>query len=189
MKLVKTLAKPDIELIEVLDGSRKKNTAQDVIKVAIVNIEYSLKFFLKLMKVLYRFWSKMIWMAKKKKRHLRKSILYALIGINVVLLVCLIVFLLNFNFKFVGKKSIHDDALTYKTKTCLAFYPPNEKGKDIVKDICDKSIENSVIDYALIPSGDYYLVSYFDGTEYYVDHNYNDLVIDQVNDDGKKIII
>ncbi len=130
----------------------------------------------------------MIWMAKKKKRHLRKSILYALIGINVVLLVCLIVFLLNFNFKFVGKKSIHDDALTYKTKTCLAFYPPNEKGKDIVKDICDKSIENSVIDYALIPSGDYYLVSYFDGTEYYVDHNYNDLVIDQVNDDGKKII-
>ena len=62
-------------------------------------------------------------MVKNKKRHLRKTIKYALAGLLGLLLVGIIVFILNFNFKFVGKKSIHDDALTYKTKSCLAFYP------------------------------------------------------------------
>ena len=127
-------------------------------------------------------------MAKKKKRHLRKSILYALCGILTVLVVCLIVFLFNFNFHFVGKKSVHEDALTYKTKTCLAFYPNSETAKQKAKDICDNAKENSIFDYALIPYGDYYLVSYYDGTQYYVDHNYNDLVINGVNDEGKKIL-
>ena len=55
-------------------------------------------------------------MVKNKKRHLRKSIKYAFIGLSGLLLVGIIVFILNFNFKFVGKKSINDDALTYNKK-------------------------------------------------------------------------
>lgn len=127
-------------------------------------------------------------MVKNKKRHLRKTIKYALIGLSGLLLVGIIVFILNFNFKFVGKKSIHDDALTYKTKSCLAFYPNSEKGKDIAKNICDKALKDTIYDYALVPYGDYYLVSYHDGTKYYVDKEYKELVIDNINEDGKKII-
>ena len=127
-------------------------------------------------------------MVKNKKRHLRKTIKYALIGLSGLLLVGIIVFILNFNFKFVGKKSIHDDALAYKTKSCLAFYPNSEKGKDIAKNICDKALKDTIYDYALVPYGDYYLVSYHDGTKYYVDKEYKELVIDNINEDGKKII-
>ncbi len=182
------MANPDIELIEVSDGNKKKNTAQEAIIVASVSIIYSLRFFLKLMKVLYIFCDKIIGMAKKKKRHVRKTILYLTCLVLSILVVCLIVFLLNFNFHFVNKKSIHEDALTYKTKTCLAFYPNSQTGEKKAKEICDRAKENSIFDYALIPYGDYYLVSYFDGTKYYVDHNYNDLVISTISEDGKKIL-
>ena len=120
-------------------------------------------------------------MVKNKKRHLRKTIKYALIGLSGLLLVGIIVFILNFNFKFVGKKSIHDDDLTYKTKSCLVFYPNSEKGKDIAKNICDKALKDTIYDYALVPYGDYYLVSYYDGTKYYVDKEYKELVIDNIN--------
>ena len=127
-------------------------------------------------------------MVKKKKRHLRKSIKYSLIGLSALLLILLIILILNFNFKFIGKKSIHEDALTYKTKSCLAFYPNSEKGKDIVKGMCDKANEDTIFDYALVPYGDYYLVSYHDGTKYYVDKNYKELEIKDINEEGKKIV-
>lgn len=128
---------------------------------------------------------RIIKMAKKRKRKIRKSLLLALAGI---LVLAFVIFLLNFNFHFVGKKSIHEDAQVYKTKTCLAFYPDSETGKENAKNICDKAEKNAIYDYALIPYGDYYLVSYIDGTKYYVDKNYNDLVISSISDDGKQIV-
>lgn len=127
-------------------------------------------------------------MVKKKKRHLRKSIKYILIVLVMAIICLFLTFILNFNFKFIGKKSIHDDAVTYKTRTCLAFYPNSEKGKEVATTICQKAKKDSVFDYALIPYGDYFLVSYYDGTSYYVDKNYNELTLNEVSDEGKKII-
>lgn len=127
---------------------------------------------------------------RKRKRHLRKSILYIGIVLIICLVTALVVFLLNFNFKFVGKTSIHSDALKYKTKSCLAFYPNSKTGESKAKEICESNTEESAIyDYALIPSGDYYLVSYSDGTKYYLDKNYNDLVINNITSDNGKMIV
>ena len=126
----------------------------------------------------------------KKRRRRKKNILaYILLIIFFILIVALVVFLLNFNIHFIGKKSIHDDALTYKTKSCLVFYPDNKNARDRASDICSRANENAIFDYALIPYGDYYLVSYKDGTKYYVDKSYNDLTIGSIDsEDGKKII-
>lgn len=129
-------------------------------------------------------------MKRKKKRHIRKGILYTGIFLLLGLLIVLTIFFLNFNFKFIDKKSVHIDANKYQTKSCLIFYPNNEFSKNEAKNICDNSNEDSIIyDYALIPYGDYYLVSYANGTKYYVDKNYNSLTINSINsENGKKIV-
>lgn len=127
---------------------------------------------------------------RKRRRHIRKSILYVGIFLLIALVTALVIFFLNFNFKFVGKSSIHEDALKYKTKSCLVFYPNSSTGESKAKEICESNTIDSVIyDYALIPSGDYYLVAYANGTKYYVDKNYNDLKIDSItSENGKKIV-
>ncbi len=124
-------------------------------------------------------------MAKKKKKLNVKHLVILLAGILVIVLA---VFFLTVNIHFLGVNSEHSDAKTYKTKSCLAFYPNSENGKQVVEELCKNAEKNTIFDYALVPYGDYYLVSYFDGTKYYVDKNYKELKIDSVNEDGKKII-
>ena len=122
------------------------------------------------------------------KRKLKKNVLLGLIFTGIVLLIALIVFLSNFNFKFYKAKSIHEDALKYQTKACLAFYPNSENGKKVAEEVCSRAAEDSILDYALVPYGDYYLVQYNDGTAYYVDRNYKELKINSISDEGKVII-
>ncbi len=134
--------------------------------------------------VLYM-WCK-ITIVKKKRRHVRRKFKYLFMAILIIVLAIL---LFNFNIHFIGKTSIHEDALEYKTRSCLVFYPDSENAKEKAIDICSRASKNAIFDYALIPYGDYYLVSYKDGTKYYVDKNYNDLVINNIdNDESKKII-
>ena len=51
-------------------------------------------------------------------------------------LLCAVLFLLNTNFSFLGKKSIHEDAKTYKTRHCLVFYPNSKTGYSEAKSLC-----------------------------------------------------
>lgn len=129
-------------------------------------------------------------MAKKRKRHIRKSLLYIGTFLLLALIIALVVFFLTFNIKFIGKTSIHEDAKEYKTKSCLVFYPDSITGESKAKNICaNNTIDSAIYDYALIPYGDYYLVSYNDGTKYYVDKSYNDLTISGItSENGKKIV-
>lgn len=122
------------------------------------------------------------------KRRVKRKIYLGLIIGGIVLFIGLIIFLFNFNFKFHNAKSIHEDALKYQTKACLAFYPNSENARKVAEDVCSKASEDSILDYALVPYGDYYLVQYADGTSYYVDRNYKELKIDSISDEGKVII-
>lgn len=124
---------------------------------------------------------------KKRRRRIRKG---ALLFVVVVFLgiIALIYFLIS-NITFIKEKSIHADALKYKEKSCLVFYPNSNIGKDKAKEICSKTNEEKIYDYALIPYGDYYEVSYSDGTSYFVDKKYNELVIPSISsENGKRII-
>lgn len=123
---------------------------------------------------------------KRRKRHLKRSFKYCLLFVFIFFIIVFIIY--NINFYFIGKKSVHEDALTYKTRSCLVFYPNSKKGEDVAKEICSKAKNNVIYDYALIPYGDYYRICYKNGSQYYTDKNYNELVISNINDEGKKII-
>ena len=97
-------------------------------------------------------------------------------------------FLCTSNPKFWFKKSIHDDARKYSTRHCLVFYPNGPQGKKIAKEICKDNKEDKIYDYSLVPYGDYYLVSYGNGYEYFVDKQYQPLKIEDISDDGKRIV-
>lgn len=122
---------------------------------------------------------------KRSKKRIKSS------AITIVVLSILVVavFLLVFsNPRFWFKKSIHEDAKKYSTKSCLVFYPNTQNGKDIAKDLCETAEDNSVFDYSLVPYGDYYLVSYGNGKEYFIGKDYKPLQINEVSDFGKRII-
>ena len=67
----------------------------------------------------------------KKKKTVNSFIIIAVLS----LLVVAGIVLLTTNFSFVGKKSIHEDAKTYKTRHCLAFYPDSKQGLSYAKDL------------------------------------------------------
>lgn len=126
------------------------------------------------------------------KRRLRKSLRKPLMIFTVLVVVGIIFLVLNLfvfnNIKFFGVKSANKDAKTYKTKTCLAFYPNSKKGKEVVKDLCSSAKEDSIFDYSLIPYGDYYLVEYGSNVHYYVDHKYSPLEVTSISEEGKQIL-
>ena len=121
-----------------------------------------------------------------KKRKIRIDRLLIVIAIPLALIG--LISLLFVNFKFIGKSSIHNDAKKYSTRSCMVFYPDGDIGKDYAKTICKENKDNKVFDYVLVPYGDYYLVSY-GNCSYYVDKSYNKIVVDEVSDFGKQIII
>ena len=129
-----------------------------------------------------------------KKRRLRKEakiVLAVLGGIFSLTLILLILNLFVFNnIHFLGVRSIQSDAKRYQTKSCLAFYPNTKDGKKVVEDLCStvKEDETAIFDYALIPYGDYLLVEYGNGIQYFIDHNNNPLEVTEISDEGKKIV-
>lgn len=110
-------------------------------------------------------------------------------GCVVALLIFLALYLCVFNnIHFLGVKSVNRDAKTYKTKTCLAFYPDTKDGRKIAKDLCDNTSEETIYDYALVPYGDYYLVEYGNNVHYYIDHDNKPLKIESMPDESKTIL-
>lgn len=127
-----------------------------------------------------------------KKRRLRKSLRKPLLIFGCIVAAILVFLVLDLcvfnNIHFLGVKSVNRDAKTYKTKTCLAFYPNTKDGKKTVKSLCDKTEEETIYDYALVPYGDYYLVEYGNNVHYYIDHDNNPLTITTVSEEGKTIL-
>ena len=122
-----------------------------------------------------------------KRRRVNKR---SLLIITALMVMIVIVFSLLFvNFSFIGKRSIHEDAKRHQTRHCLAFYPDSRRGQAFAKDLCRGVRDDSVYDYTLVPYGDYYLVNYGKENRYFTDRNYEPVVIRDVSDDGKKIIL
>ena len=126
-------------------------------------------------------------MAKKRKRRVNTRSLFIIIVLS--FLVVLLFSFLFFNFSFIGKKSIHEDAKKYQTRHCLAFYPDSKQGYSFVKDLCKGVKDDRIYDYTLVPYGDYYMVNYGMDKKYFADHSFDPIVIDDVSDDGKKIVL
>lgn len=118
-----------------------------------------------------------------------KKINESLILIPVLsILVILGFLLLTTNVSFWFKGSIHKDAKRYATKHCLVFYPDSSSGKKFAKQLAKGVKDDRVYDYSLVPYGDYYLVDYGGGVSYFVDKQYDSLTINEVDDEGKRII-
>lgn len=123
-------------------------------------------------------------MAKKKIKYKKSWIIIFVLSLLVVL-----GFLLIFtNPSFWFKKSVHEDGKKYSTKHCLVFYPDGKTGKEMAKKIAKENSDDMIFDYSLVPYGDYYLVNYGMGYSYFVDKEYEDIVIGDISYEGKKII-
>ena len=96
---------------------------------------------------------------------------------------------LTVNFSFIGKKSIHADAKTYKTRHCLIFYPDSAQGVQFAKDLCDGVKDDRIFDYTLIPYGDYYLINYGNENRYFADQNFDPVFIETISDEGKRRVV
>lgn len=123
---------------------------------------------------------------KKTKKRKYKSILIITVLFVLVVIVYLLIFS-NPSFWFI--KSSHKNASSYSTKHCLVFYPKSSKGKAYAKFLCKENKDDKIFDYSLVPYGDYYFVSYGKGLGYFLDRNFNDVVIENISDDAKKIIV
>lgn len=124
-------------------------------------------------------------MMSKRKSDRRSLILILVLSF---LLLCGI-FYLTVNISFLGKHSIHEEAKSYKTRHCMAFYPDSRAGLSYAKDLCKGVKDDRIYDYTLIPYGDYYLVNYGNDRKYFTDQAFEPLSIGEMNDEGKKIIV
>lgn len=126
-------------------------------------------------------------MGNTKKRKLNKNFITIILLIVAIIVVF---YLLLTKIEFKKAESVNPDANKYKSGSCIAFYPSSHNGKEVAKQICkqNKSKNKIVFDYSLIPFGDYYLVSYGNNIQYYTDKNYEPIKVEEVSDNGKKII-
>ena len=122
-----------------------------------------------------------------KRRRLRKSVV--VIGLIFIGALFLSLFLFFNNVAFFGKHSIHEDAKTYKTRHCLAFYPETEEGRSYARSLCKGVKDDQIYDYSLVPYGDYYLVSYGNKVKYFVDKDMQKMELKELDEEGKKIVI
>ena len=123
----------------------------------------------------------------KKRRRINKSSLVTIAFLSLALIG--LFFLLFVNFSFLGKTSIHEDARTYKTRHCMAFYPASKQGLSFAKDLCKGVKDDSIYDYTLVPYGDYYLVNYGPDKKYFTDKEFEPVVIEGVNEEGEQVIL
>ena len=124
-------------------------------------------------------------MAKRRKINKNSVIIIAVL----LLLIAAVLTFLLVNFKFMGKKSIHEDAKKYETRHCLAFYPDSRQGYLFAKDICKGIKDDSIHDYTLVPYGDYYLVNYGKDKKYFADQNFDPVEIKDVSEQGRQIVL
>lgn len=110
-----------------------------------------------------------------------------IILLSVVLLMGIV--LLTGNFAFIGKKSTHSDAKSYKTRHCMAFYPNGDIGLKMAKEVCRGRKDDRIYDYSLVPYGDYYMVSYGADLRYFTDQDYNALKIEGIKEESKEIVL
>ena len=122
----------------------------------------------------------------KRRRINRNSVI--IIAVLLILIAALLTFLLV-NFKFMGKKSIHEDAKKYQTRHCLAFYPDSRQGYLFAKDLCKGVKDDSILDYTLVPYGDYYLVNYGKDKKYFADQSFDPVEIKEVSEQGRQIVL
>ena len=121
-----------------------------------------------------------------KKRKIRGSAL-VIIALSAVLLTAIV--LLTSNLAFIGKKSIHSDAKSYRTRHCLVFYPNGDIGLKKARELCKGRKDDRIFDYSLVPYGDYYMVSYGEDLKYFVDQEYNSLQISGIREDSREIVL
>ena len=121
----------------------------------------------------------------RKKTELKRSILMIMVLSVMVITGFLLLFV---NFRFIGQKSIHEDAKAYRTRHCLAFYPPGSDSLKAAKDLCKGVKDDRIYDYTLIPYGDYYLVNYGGETRFFTDKEFRQVKICEISDEGRKII-
>ena len=121
-----------------------------------------------------------------KKRKIRGSAL-VIIALSAVLLAAIV--LLTSNLAFIGKKSIHSDAKSYRTRHCLVFYPNGDIGLKKARELCKGRKDDRIFDYSLVPYGDYYMVSYGEDLKYFVDQEYNSLQISGIREDSREIVL
>lgn len=89
------------------------------------------------------------------------------------------------------RSSVHAFAKTYKTNSCRVYYPKTEVGYSTAKKICNNNtLEDAEYDFTMKQMGDYYLVSYETGDNYFIDGEHNDLVIKDliINEDSKILL-
>lgn len=110
-----------------------------------------------------------------------------IIALSAVLLAAIV--LLTSNLAFIGKKSIHSDAKSYRTRHCLVFYPNGDIGLKKARELCKGRKDDRIFDYSLVPYGDYYMVSYGEDLKYFVDQEYNSLQISGIREDSREIVL
>ncbi|MBR5754351.1 MAG: polysaccharide deacetylase family protein, partial [Erysipelotrichaceae bacterium] len=79
------------------------------------------------------------------------------------------------------KTSRHEDALMYENGECVVFYPDNENIKKYAESLCSDK-EDRKIDYKVKEAGDFYIVSYPDGLNFYTEKDYSDPDLSVRND-------
>lgn len=127
----------------------------------------------------------------KKVRKVRKSALIVLLIIIICIIGLLLFLFTSFNFKFIGKKSIHENSAKYQNAHCLVFYPNGtDNGGKVAESLCKGVKDDRIYDYTLKPYGDYKLVDYGQGTKYFIDSEGKELTISNEDIDGsaKQII-
>lgn len=90
--------------------------------------------------------------------------------------------------KYVGKKSIHEDAKALKSISSVIYYPDSNTGKRYAQMLQNEDLDESFYDYVLIPYGDYYLVKYQNGLQYFCDRSFEELWLHSLTEEGKTII-
>lgn len=128
--------------------------------------------------------------AHKKYRLKKKYKKMALLLSVAILMSVLIYFLLFVNFNFLFKKSLNSNSAKYSTKNCLVFYPNGSNAKNKVSEICKNNQQKNVVyDYKLSKLGDYRLVSYENGLNYFIDDQNNVLSLSKLDDKMKNMIV
>lgn len=78
-------------------------------------------------------------------------------------------------------KSANEGAERYKNGKCVVFYPPNnEQIKAYAESLCENK-EEAVFDYVREKRGDFFVLSYMDGKEFYVNEDDSEVKL-QVKD-------
>lgn len=121
------------------------------------------------------------------KRKINYKKMFLRLGV-IALIVLLFIIFVSSLFKKEKSGSINENAYKYKNGTCVVYYPHNKEFKRYAEDICSRSLGNQTYDYAPVPYGDFYLISYSDDTKFFMDKNNNPLVIEHLSNECRTVV-